>query len=214
MTKIRLVIGDAQYLRREGLRRMFADCVDTETVAVVADPEAMAEAVDVLKPDAVLTSICARAVRLGHPDVGVVVLQRDARIRLDLLRHSTARVAYLLEDDVRDFDEILWAVREVVAGRTAVNPLILEAVVRGTTPITTLTARELDVVRHMSRGRTNRAIAELLTVTESTVEKHVNTAFAKLGLGEDPRQHRRVAAVLAYLRHQARNVREIPSLRE
>ncbi|MFS8103896.1 response regulator transcription factor [Lentzea alba] len=204
---IRVVVGDGHYLRREGICRLLAEAAETELLAVATEPAALLDSVRLRGPDAVLTSFDACAVRREFPRIGVVVLARHERPALALFDHGTAGLAYLVEDRVGDFGEVVTALREVVAGRSVVDPLLVHRA-----PIARLTARELDVVRHMAQGRTNRAIAEALTVAESTVEKHVNTAFAKLGLSGDPRQHRRVAAVLAYLRHQDRNVREIPSL--
>lgn len=200
MTRLRIVLGDRHYLRREGLRRLLAESGEAEVVAVAGREDALLDAVGGLRPDAVVTSIAAHQIRQEHPRVGVVVLDRAEQPALALLRQGLAGLAYLVEERVGDLGEVLRAVREVVAGRSVVDPSVVEALLHQT-PITTLTRRELDVVRHMAEGRTNRAIAEALVLAESTVEKHVNTTFAKLGLGDNPRQHRRVAAVLAYLRH-------------
>ncbi|MCA6096750.1 response regulator transcription factor, partial [Streptomyces sp. SCA3-4] len=117
--------------------------------------------------------------------------------------------AYLLKERIGELDELLRALREVAAGRSVVDPRIVEVLMGSHTraadaPLAALTRRELDVLRHMAEGKTNRAIARALVLSESTIEKHVNATFTKLGLAEEPQLHRRVSAVLAYLRHAPR----------
>ena len=115
-------------------------------------------------------------------------------------------MAYLLKERVGEVDELVRAVREVVAGRSVVDPRVVEVLLgahrrAAGSPLRGLTARELEVLRHMAEGRTNKGIAEELSLSESTVEKHVNSVFGKLG-GVESQLHRRVAAVLTYLRAQ------------
>jgi len=129
----------------------------------------------------------------------------DEAYAFELLKHRTTGLAYLLKERVGDLDELLRALREVVAGRSVIDPRVVELLVAhrarvGASPIGTLSPRELDVLREMAQGKTNRAIAETLVLSESAIEKHVNAIFAKLGISEEPQLHRRVAAVLTFLR--------------
>jgi len=114
-------------------------------------------------------------------------------------------LAYLLKDRVGEADELVDAVRAVAAGRSVIDPKVVEALVARRarltdSPVARLTPRELDVLREMAQGKANPAIARALFLSESAIEKHINSIFAKLGLSEEPQVHRRVSAVLAYLR--------------
>ncbi len=149
----------------------------------------------------------AHAIRARHASVGVVVLSQyaDGAYAYELLRNGTAGLAYLLKDRVDDVDELLRALREVVAGRSVVDALVVDALVRrlarpADSPLSGLTPRELDVLKGMAEGRTNAGIAGLLYLSESAVEKHVGSIFSKLGVSEETQVHRRVAAVLSFLR--------------
>jgi DNA-binding NarL/FixJ family response regulator len=122
-------------------------------------------------------------------------------------RAGTGQPVQQFKERIGELDEILHALHEVAADRSVIDPRIVEVLVRihaktADTPLSRLTARELDILRHMAQGRSNRAIAQALALSESTAEKHVNATFSKLGLAEEPRLHRRVAAVLTYLRHE------------
>ena len=148
----------------------------------------------------------AHAIRKMHPEVGVVVLSQhaDEVYAFELLKDGTAGLAYLLKDRVADPDELLRALREVIAGRSVIDSEVVDALVasrarRAVSPLSHLTPRELDVLRAMAQGRTNPAIAKSLSLSESAVEKHATSIFSKLGLSEEIEIHRRVAAVLALL---------------
>jgi DNA-binding NarL/FixJ family response regulator len=175
-----------------------------------------------LAPDAVLTDIrmppghhmdgieAAHTIRTEHPGVGVVVLSQhaDEAYAFELLKHGTSGLAYLLKDRVGDADVLIHALREVTRRGSVVDPIVVEALVTrrarlADSRVGTLTPRELDVLRAMATGRTNAAIADLLALSQSAVEKHVSAIFAKLGLTEEPAVDRRVAAVLTYLRDSA-----------
>jgi DNA-binding NarL/FixJ family response regulator len=137
----------------------------------------------------------------------VVVLSQhaDEAYAFELLKHGTAGLAYLLKERVGDLDELLHALREVVAGRSVIDARVVELLVAhrarlAESPVSTLSPRELDVLRAMAQGQTNRAIAEGLVLSESAVEKPVNAIFSKLGISNEPQLHRRVAAVLTFLR--------------
>ena len=216
---LRIVIAEDNYLVREGTRRLLEDSREVVVVASVGGPDELLDAVDRLLPDAVLTDIrmppghdmegihAAHRIRADHPDVGVVVLSQhaEAAYAFRLLKDGTAGLAYLLKERVGDRDELLRALRETVAGRSVIDPVVVEALLalRGRSadsPLASLTARETDVLREMAGGKSNAAVAESLSITESSVEKYINAIFSKLGLSDEPQVHRRVAAVLAFLR--------------
>ena len=218
---VRVVIAEDNYLVREGTRRLLEDSGEVHVVAAVGSAGELLDAVDRLLPDAVLTDIrmppghdmegihAAHEIRSRHPQVGVVVLSQhaDAAYAFELLKGGTAGMAYLLKERVGDLDELLRALRETIAGRSVIDPVVVEALlaVRGrlaTSPLSTLTPRETDVLRDMAQGKTNAAVAESLSVSESAVEKYANAIFSKLGLSEEPQIHRRVAAVLTFLREK------------
>ncbi len=120
-----------------------------------------------------------------------------------LFNDGSAGLAYLLKDRVGDLEDLVRALQEVAAGGSVVDPLIIDTLVarqqtRASSPLASLTPRELDVLREMAQGKTNAGIEQALFLSESTVEKHVNAIFAKLGISAAP-VHRRVVAVLAFL---------------
>ena len=216
---LRAVIAEDNYLVREGTRRLLEDSGEVEVVAAVGTAEELLDAVERLRPRAVLTDIrmppghhtegiqAAHAIRLHHPQVGVVVLSQHAEeaYAFQLFQHGTAGLAYLLKERVGDLDELLRALHEVVAGRSVIDAQIVELLVAhrarvANSPVSRLSPREREVLREMAQGKSNAAIAEALVLSESAVEKHVNAIFSKLGLSEEPQLHRRVAAVLTYLR--------------
>ncbi|MFI2074117.1 response regulator [Streptomyces triculaminicus] len=220
---LRVVIAEDHYLVREGTRRLLEDTGDVAVVSAVGDAAELLEVVEELRPEVVIADIrmppghhtegiaAAHAIRAGHPGIGVVMLSQhaDENYAFDLFQRGTDGLAYLLKERIGELDELLRALREVAAGRSVVDPRIVEVLMGSHTraadaPLAALTRRELDVLRHMAEGKTNRAIAQALVLSESTIEKHVNSTFAKLGLAEEPQLHRRVSAVLAYLRHAPR----------
>ncbi|HLU73883.1 MAG TPA: response regulator transcription factor [Nonomuraea sp.] len=217
---IRAVLADDHYLVREGARQLLETSGEVTVVSAVGDAHELLDAVRRLRPDVVVTDIrmpggawrqgfegidAAHAVRAGHPGVGVVVLSQygDALFALELFKHGTEGFAYLLKDRVGDLDELLGAIRAVASGGSVIDPKVVEGLmarhhVRGGPE--SLTPRERDVLREMARGRSNGAIARALHLSVSSVEKNVNSIFAKLGLENSGDVHRRVAAVLAYLK--------------
>jgi DNA-binding NarL/FixJ family response regulator len=218
---LRVVIAEDNYLVREGTRRLLEDSGEVHVVAAVGNGEELLDAVDRLLPAAVLTDIrmppdhdmegikAAHEIRARHPHVGVVVLSQhaDAAYAFELLKRGTAGMAYLLKERVGDLDELLRALRETIAGRSVIDPVVVEALLaaRGRlaqSPLSTLTPRETDVLREMAQGKTNAAVAKSLSVSESAVEKYANAIFSKLGLSEEPQVHRRVAAVITFLKEK------------
>jgi DNA-binding NarL/FixJ family response regulator len=217
--RLRVVLAEDNYLVREGTRRLLEDSGEVDVLAAVTDAVQLCDAVRRLRPDAVLTDIrmppghhmegieAAHTIRREHPGVGVVVLSQhtDETYAFALLRDGTEGLAYLLKDRLGDLDDLLAALRIVVGGGSVIDPVVVEALVArrsrvARSPIASLTPRELDVLREMAQGRTNAGIEEALHLSASTVEKHVSSIFAKLGLAEEP-VHRRVAAVITFLDH-------------
>jgi DNA-binding NarL/FixJ family response regulator len=217
--RFRVVIAEDNYLVREGTRRLLEDTGRVDVVATVGSAEELIDAVRRLRPNAVVTDIrmppghrmegieAAHWIRGERPDVGVVVLSQhaDQAYAFELLKNGTAGLAYVLKDRVGEVEELLHALEEVVAGRSVIDPQVVEALVASRARIadsrvSRLTPRELDVLGEMAQGKGNAGIAEALVLSESAIEKHVNSIFAKLGLSQEPQLHRRVAAVLAYLR--------------
>lgn len=221
--RLRVAIAEDHYLVREGVRRALEDSGAIEVVAAVGAPDALEEAVDRLVPDVVVTDIrmppshhtegidAAHRIRAQHPGIGVVVLSQyaDSTYAFELLRDGTAGLAYLLKERVGDPDQLVRAVHEVARGGSVVDPDVVGALVGSNaqqerSPMVHLTERERDVLEQMAQGRTNAAIAEHLHLSESSIEKYATSIFAKLGLRDEPQVHRRVAAVLAFLRDAGR----------
>jgi DNA-binding NarL/FixJ family response regulator len=216
---LRVAIAEDNYLVREGTRLLLEDSGEAEIVAAVGSAAELLDAVARLHPAAVLTDIrmppghqmegieAAHAIRRHHPQIGVVVLSQhaDGAYAFELLKHGASGLGYLLKDRVGDLDELLHALREVVAGRSVIDARIVELLLAPRTriqdsPLSHLSAREGEVLREMAQGKTNATIGTALVVSESAVEKHVSAIFAKLGLSEEVQVHRRVAAVLWFLR--------------
>jgi DNA-binding NarL/FixJ family response regulator len=217
--RLTVVIAEDNYLVREGTRRMLEASGEVDVLAAVGTPDELLDAVERLHPQAVLTDIrmppghdvegieAAHRIRVLHPDIGVVVLSQhaDEAYAFQLLKDGTAGLAYLLKERVGDLEELLRALRETVAGRSVIDPLVVEALLArrsrlARSPLSQLTSREMNALREMAQGKTNAAIATSLSVSESTVEKYANAIFSKLGLAEERQVHRRVTAVLAFLR--------------
>jgi DNA-binding NarL/FixJ family response regulator len=227
---LRIVMADDNYLVREGARRLLEDSGDIIVEAAVGSAPELLAAVERLRPAAVLTDIrmpaarldgqaeaggqpamegidAAHAIRSAYPQTGVVVLSQyaDESYAFELFRDGTAGLAYLLKDRIGDLSRLLDALREVSTGGSVIDPQVVEALVRGrarvrASALKDLTPRELDVLREMAQGRGNAGIAAQLYLSESSVEKHVNAIFTKLGLSSEQLSHRRVTAVLTFLR--------------
>ena len=217
---LRVVIADDHYLVREGTRRLLEASGEVEVVAAVEDGDQLLSAVERLVPDAVIVDIrmppnhqmegihAAHRIREQHPEVGVVVLSQHANsmYAFELFKGGTESMAYLLKDRVGDLDELLRAVRAVVDGGSVIDPIVVERLLerqRNSSDrlLDTLTPRELEVLGVMAEGKSNASIGDALFISQSAVEKHINSIFAKLSLSPDESDtHRRVAAVLTFLR--------------
>jgi len=216
---IRLVLADDHYLVREGVARLIEGSTEVELVASCDDYDSAVAAVEAHKPDVVITDIrmpptgtdegvrLAELLRTSHPGIGVVVLSQYAEpgYALALLEKGSEGRAYLLKERVSDLDELVDAVRAVAEGGSVIDPKVVEALVSArraekASPLGQLTPRELEVLEQMASGRNNAGIAKALVLSERAVEKHINSIFSKLGLSEETSVHRRVKAVLLFLR--------------
>jgi DNA-binding NarL/FixJ family response regulator len=215
---MRVVIAEDSALMREGLARMLAD-EGMEVVAQVSDASALLHAVNRERPDVAIVDVrlpptqtdegtrAAREIRAEHPEIGILVLSQvvEGKHALDLLSDTPAGVGYLLKDRVIEVDDFLEAVRRVAAGGTALDPHVVSQLLgrrRRPSPLEALSPREREVLALMAEGRSNRAICAKLFLSPKTVETHVHTIFSKLGLASDADDHRRVLAVLAFLRDE------------
>ena len=213
---MRVVVADDSVLLREGVVRLLEE-KGFDVVAQAGDAEDLIRKVNAHKPDVAVVDIrmpptntddglrAALEIRASHPDTGVLVLSQyvEEGYALDLVGDSAGGVGYLLKDRVADVDRFVESVTRVAEGGSALDPEVVSQLVgraRRDDPLAELTPRERKVMELMAEGRSNNAIAEKMTVTERAVEKHVTSIFGKLGLPPAPEDHRRVLAVLAFLR--------------
>jgi DNA-binding NarL/FixJ family response regulator len=213
---VRVVVADDVMLTREGIVRLLRDA-GVEVVGEADDPTSLRRAVRLTQPDAAIIDIrmppthtdegliAAQAIRDEHPDVGVLILSQyvEPRYAMQLLEQHPERVGYLLKERVFDVAILIDALRRLSDGETVIDPTIVSRLLgrqRRVDPLGELTAREREVLALVAEGLSNRAVAERLFVTERTVEAHVKQIFLKLSLTTDAGSHRRVLAVLAYLR--------------
>jgi DNA-binding NarL/FixJ family response regulator len=216
---LRIVFAEDNYLVREGTVALMAEAGEVDVVGTAADFDELIAAVGDLRPDAVLTDIrmpptgtdegirAAKQIRADHPTIGVVVLSQfvEEEYAYDLLKEGAGGLGYLLKERVADVEEVVRALEEVARGGSVLDPKVVEALVAAKdrmahSPLGQLTEREREVLSLMAQGMNNAAIAKALFLTDRAVEKHINSMFHKLGLTEEPDVHRRVMAVLAFLR--------------
>ena len=209
------MIAEDSVLLQAGLTRLL-DSSGFQVVAAVADADSLLAAVEEHRPDAVIADVrmppthtdegirAALVIRHQWPDVAVLVLSQyvEERYAADLLSAHTSGVGYLLKDRVADVGEFLGALRRVTTGGTALDPEVVSQLLlrRHSDPLDRLTPREREVLSLMAEGRSNAAIAETLVITDSAVAKHINGIFTKLDLPPDEADHRRVLAVLRFLK--------------
>ncbi len=213
---LRVVIAEDAVLLREGLSRVLTDA-GLEVAGTAADAAGLLQLVGALHPDVVLADVrmpptqtteglqAARQIRQQWPGTAVVVLSHHVETELlfDLLADDPRGVGYVLKERVADLAQFTDAIRRVAAGESVIDPEVVSRLVarpRQGSPLETLTARERDVLALMAEGRSNQAIASQLWMSSKTVETHVGSIFTKLGLAPAAEDHRRVLAVLAFLR--------------
>jgi DNA-binding NarL/FixJ family response regulator len=213
---VRVVVADDVLLTRQGIVRLLRDA-GIEVVAEAEDAHSLLHHVRLTQPDVALVDIrmppthtdeglvAAQTIRAEHPQVGVLVLSQyvEASYAMRLIQEQPERVGYLLKERVFDIATVVDALRRIVDGETVIDPTIVARLVgrrRRQDPLAALSEREREVLGLIAEGMSNRAVAARLVVTERTVEAHVTQIFQKLHLPESPDQHRRVLAVLTFLR--------------
>lgn len=216
MTGLRVVVADDSVLLREGVVRLLEEA-GLEVVGQAGDAEDLKRKVFAHRPDLAIVDVrmppdhtddglrAALEIRRQQPETAVLVLSQyvEEAYALELVGDSQGGVGYLLKDRVADVDRFVDSVRRVAEGGSALDPEVVAQLLgrrRRDDPLHDITPREREVLELMAEGRSNAAIAGQMVVTERAVEKHVTNIFAKLGLGAKPDSHRRVLAVLAYLR--------------
>jgi DNA-binding NarL/FixJ family response regulator len=215
---VRVVLGEDDVLMREGIARLLAEG-GFEVVAQAGDADELLRKALAHRPDVIVADVqmppgladdglrAALELRKQRPETGVLVLSQywEEEYALDLIGEHPEGVGYLLKERVGDVEAFLQAVARVAAGGSALDPEVVGRMLgrRAHGPLDRLSPRERDVLAAMAEGKSNQGIADALVVTEAAVEKHVTRIFQKLELGPTPKEHRRVLAVLTYLRGSA-----------
>jgi DNA-binding NarL/FixJ family response regulator len=214
--RLRVVIAEDTVLLREGLRRVLTDA-GLDVAGTAGDAGQLLKLVETLRPDVVLTDIrmppdqsteglqAALEIRRRWPGTAVIVLSQHVETEhlFELLAGDPRGIGYVLKERVADVAQFTGAIRRVAAGESVIDSQVVSRLVarpRRDSPLETLTERELAVLALMAEGRSNHAIADQLYLSPKTVETHVGSLFAKLGLLPAAEDHRRVLAVLTYLR--------------
>jgi DNA-binding NarL/FixJ family response regulator len=212
----RVVIGEDDVLLREGIAKVLTDA-GFEVVAQAGDAEAFLRRALAHRPDVAVVDVrmppdrsddglrAAVELRRRRPETGVLVLSQylEERLALDLIGDRAEGVGYLLKERVGDLDAFVDGVKRVASGGSVLDPEVVASMLGRRSaegPLAALTPREREVLAAMAEGKSNQGIAEALFVTPAAVEKHVTGIFHKLGLGSTASEHRRVHAVLTYLR--------------
>ena len=220
---LRVVIGEDDVLMREGIVRLLTEA-GFDVVAQAGDADDLLRKALSHSPDVTIVDVqmppgrqddglrAALELRSRHPEAGILVLSQfyEETYALDLIGERPDGVGYLLKERVGDVDAFIDAVKRVAAGGSALDPEVVGRMLgrrRPEGPLQSLSPRERDVLGAMAEGKSNQGIADALVVTEAAVEKHVTSIFHKLGLGPTQMAHRRVLAVLTYLRDSASSPR-------
>ncbi len=216
---MRVALADDAVILREGLSRLLQEA-GFDIVGQATDAEGLLELVERTQPDVAIIDIrmppthtdeglrAAKTIRERWPAIGLLILSQhvNARYALELLSARTDGIGYMLKERVSDLDELTASVNRIGNGGSVLDPAVVGELVgrrrQADNPLEHLTDRERDVLALIAEGRSNRAIAERLFVTEHTVEKHVKNIFGTLRLPQSPDDHRRVLAVITYLNSQ------------
>ena len=213
---MRVIVADDVLLTRKGIVHLL-QAADITVIAEADDADSLLRQVRRDPPDVAIVDIrmppthsdeglvAAQRIRNEHPQTGVLVLSQyvEPSYAMRLVEEHPEGVGYLLKDRVFDIATVVDALRRIVDGETVIDPTIVSRLLgrhRRKDPLTRLTEREREVLGLIAEGMSNRALAQRLFITERTVEAHVTQIFQKLGLAESPDQHRRVMAVLEFLR--------------
>jgi DNA-binding NarL/FixJ family response regulator len=213
---LRVVIAEDDVLMREGIARLLAEA-GFEVAAQAGDADDLLRKALAHRPDVAVVDVqmppgrsddglrAALELRQREPEIGILVLSQfyEETYALELIGDDAEGVGYLLKERVGDVEAFIDAVRRVAAGGSALDPEVVRRMLgrrRAEGPLASLSPREREVLAEMAEGKSNQGIAEALVVTDAAVEKHVTSIFHKLGLGPTPTEHRRVLAVLTYLR--------------
>jgi DNA-binding NarL/FixJ family response regulator len=213
---VRVVVADDVMLTRQGIVHLLREA-GIDVVAEAEDAVELLRHVRLAQPDVAIIDIrmppthtdeglvAAQAIRDEHPQVGVLVLSQyvEPGYAMRLIQDHPERVGYLLKERVFDIAVVVDALRRIVEAETVIDPTIVSRLMgrrRRDNPLSHLTERERGVLKLVAEGMSNRAIAARLLITERTVEAHITQIFQKLRLAESPDEHRRVLAVLAFLR--------------
>jgi DNA-binding NarL/FixJ family response regulator len=216
--QLRIVIAEGDFLAREALSRILSEVDGLEVAATCRDRDSLLAAIADHQPQAVVTDIqmpptrtdegiqVARTLRRTGSRIGVVVLSQLAEPEhlVALLESGAAGRAYLMTDRIRDTEQLVSAIRAVVAGESVIDPVVVESLaqshlVGARSHLTDLTPREHDVLAEIAQGKSNAAVAESLHLSRRAVEKHINSVFMKMELGNPDEVSRRVKAALAFL---------------
>jgi DNA-binding NarL/FixJ family response regulator len=214
---VRVVIADDSLLIRDGLASLLRDA-GVDVVAQTASADDLLLKIASYHPDVAIIDVrmppthtdeglrAAEEIRRQHPDVGILILSQyvEVGIATRLLSESAAGIGYLLKDRVTNLEDFMAALRRVAEGGSALDPQVVSQLLtrgrRADDPLNLLTPREREVIELVAEGRSNKGIGERLVITERAVQKHVTSIFMKLGLQPSDDDHRRILAVLAYVR--------------
>jgi DNA-binding NarL/FixJ family response regulator len=213
---VRIVLADDEALLREGLARLLVEA-GFEVTGTAGDAAGLLRLVDARRPEVVITDIkmppshtdegliAAQEIRRRFPEVGVLVLSHylESRYAMSLVEELPERSGYLLKDRVSEIGSLTDALRRIGEGECVIDPTIVSRLVshrRNAGPLSELTAREREVLALMAEGHSNHGICERLFLSPKTLEGHVGSIFRKLDIGDAPDYHRRVVAVLTFLR--------------
>jgi DNA-binding NarL/FixJ family response regulator len=216
---VRVALADDAVILREGLSRLLQEA-GFDVVGLAADGDALLDLVERTRPDVAIVDIrmppthtdeglrAAKVIRERWPATGILVLSQhvNTRYALELLSDGTDGIGYLLKERVSDLEELSASISRIGHGGSVLDPAVVGELVgrrrQADNPLERLTDREREVLALMAEGRSNRAIAERLFITDHTVEKHVNSILGTLRLPLSPDDHRRVLAVITYLASQ------------